>query len=79
MTCSGCQQVKKSKEARKEEVVKRVKKKKVNKKTVQLKNKNKKNGDTIIPPLKIKLSPYKSGQKYSIKKSDKKAQKARKR
>ena len=79
MTCSGCQQVKKSKEARKEEVVKRVKKKKVNKKTVQLKNKNKKNGDTIIPPLKIKLSPYKSGQKYSIKKSDRKAQKARKR
>ena len=83
MTCSGCQQIKKSKETRNAEMVKRVKKKKPSKKRVDVKknksnHKNdKKNGKAVIPPLKLKLSPDKSGQKYSIQKSDQKSRKAR--
>ena len=64
-------------------MVKRVKKKKPSKKRVDVKknksnHKNdKKNGKAVIPPLKLKLSPHKSGQKYSIQKSDQKSRKAR--
>ena len=67
--------------------VKRVKKKKPSKKNDKKnddvkKNKSnhkndKKNGKAVIPPLKLKLSPHKSGQKYLIQKSDQKSRKAR--
>lgn len=89
MTCSGCQQIKKSKVTRNAEMVKvkRVKKKKPSKKNDKKnddvkKNKSnhkndKKNGKAVIPPLKLKLSPHKSGQKYLIQKSDQKSRKAR--
>ena len=85
MTCSGCQQAKKSKETRNTEMVKKVKKKKPSKKKVDTKkHKNnhqmdKKKGKAVIPPLKLKLSPHKSGhgQKYLIQKSDQKSRKAR--
>ena len=88
MTCSGCQQVKKSKEKRNAEIVKKVRKKKPSKKKVDLKKhkinhqndkKKTQNVKAAIPPLKLKLSPHKSGhgQKYLIQKSDQKSRKAR--
>ena len=66
-------------------MVKKVKKKKPSKKNVDTKkHKNnhqmdKKKGKAVIPPLKLKLSPHKSGhgQKYLIQKSDQKSRKAR--